>query len=185
MAFYWKCPECGDQIPMNKDGHYCWRVGIAVKRSDGYLVEGPPKPINGTIHEQVKQFMEFVPSQKTPSKPTVPDIDTVNLRESLIAEEFEEYKLAVKNLIAADTEEDKIKAWSEVADAIGDLHYVVAGASVAFGLPMNPIQNAIHEANMRKFGPGHSIRDDGKLVKPEDWTPPDIESIIEKALRKQ
>jgi predicted HAD superfamily Cof-like phosphohydrolase len=67
-----------------------------------------------------------------------------------------------------------------MADAIGDLKYVADGAAVCMGLDMEPVELAIHTANMAKLGPDGKpvVRSDGKCLKPEGWQPPDIASII-------
>jgi len=39
----------------------------------------------------------------------------------------------------------------------------------------------IQSANMRKFPGGKVLRrEDGKVIKPEGWTPPDIESAVKR-----
>jgi hypothetical protein len=62
------------------------------------------------------------------------------------------------------------------ADAIGDAIYVLLGTAVSFGIKLEPIFMAIHNANMAKEG--GSFREDGKLVKPPNWVAPDIESLL-------
>ena len=65
-----------------------------------------------------------------------------------------------------------------LADALGDLDYVVEGARCEWGIDGRPITAAIHVANMAKAtGP---VREDGKRLKPEGWTPPDIEGELRK-----
>lgn len=61
-------------------------------------------------------------------------------------------------------------------DGIGDLIYVALGSAVSFGVDMDPVFHAIHSANMNKVD--GKFRSDGKLLKPEGWKPPDIESIL-------
>ena len=41
-------------------------------------------------------------------------------------------------------------------------------------------QKEVDQANLRKFGPGSYERDDGKWIKPPDWTPPDILGVLER-----
>lgn len=66
----------------------------------------------------------------------------------------------------------------EVADAIADGHYVLTCASAACGIDEEQIIDAVNASNLAKFGPGHTIREDGKLVKPPGFKPPDIEAIL-------
>jgi predicted HAD superfamily Cof-like phosphohydrolase len=142
-----------------------------------------------TIHDQVKEFMTKVPSQETPGRPIVPDAKTLLLRERLITEEFREYREAVERLIdLRDNQapnEDLYQAWADIADALADLHYVVAGAGVAWGLPMNEVQDTVHQANMYKFGEGSWVREDGKQMKPPNWQPPDHVPTIKRACGKK
>ena len=87
------------------------------------------------------------------------------LRLQLIREELEELDSA---MAAFDME--------AIADGIGDLLYVVLGTAVAYGINIDPIFEAIHNANMAKLGGG--MRPDGKILKPEGWQPPDIRSLL-------
>ena len=76
------------------------------------------------------------------SKPQIPSTDRVNLRIELIKEELEEFEDAAR-------EGDIVK----VADALGDILYVVAGAALEFGLgsKMDEVFTKIHSSNMSKI----------------------------------
>lgn len=64
----------------------------------------------------------------------------------------------------------------EVADALGDLDYVVEGMRLELGIDGAPIAAEIHRTNMLKStGP---VRADGKKLKPEGWLPPDIRACL-------
>lgn len=96
-----------------------------------------------TNFEKVKEFNKAF-QLPIPDNPQ-PDLfkndpGLVKLKLDLIIEEVEELKQAVKdqNLI-------------EVADALGDILYVVYGAGISFGLPMDKIFSMIHESNMSKL----------------------------------
>jgi predicted HAD superfamily Cof-like phosphohydrolase len=119
-----------------------------------------------------KQTKEF--NQKVGH--TVNSIPSLKVKEpklwpELINEEFEEFKKAVeeKNII-------------KIADALGDLIYVINGAATAYGIDLDPILDEIHRSNMTKIG-GH-IREDGKVLKPESYEPPNIKEIILKQLKE-
>jgi predicted HAD superfamily Cof-like phosphohydrolase len=61
-------------------------------------------------------------------------------------------------------------------DGMCDLLYVVIGSAVAAGVDLDPHFSEVHRANMTKTtGP---VRDDGKQLKPDGWTPPDHERIL-------
>ena len=69
---------------------------------------------------------------------------------------------------------------ADIADAIGDAIYFLLGTAVCYGIDMEPVWQEIHKKNMEKVGGGK--RADGKHLKPEGWTPPDIKSIIDKQI---
>ena len=105
-----------------------------------------------------------------PSAPTLADEATRQLRISLIAEEFGEYQdaLAAGDLV-------------KIADALADLSYVVVGSAVAHGLTrFDEIFAEVHRSNMSKLGEdGQPIRrDDGKVLKGPNWTPPQLEPLL-------
>lgn len=91
------------------------------------------------------------------------------LRRKLLWEEFQEY-------LEAEQENDFI----EVADALADMCYIIAGTALSYGIPLEKVFDEVHASNMRKLGPdGKPIyREDGKVIKPKDWKPPNIEQIL-------
>ena len=93
------------------------------------------------------------------------------LRISLLAEEFGEY-------IGAERADDIV----EIADALGDLHYIAAGTEIAYGIPGQEVFSEIQRSNMAKLdSEGKPIyREDGKVIKPEGWKSPQIEKILNK-----
>jgi len=98
-----------------------------------------------------------------------------NIAIKLIAEEFDELKQGIQNC-----------SLIEIADALGDLLYVVYGAANRYGIDMEPVFKEIHRSNMTKEG-GY-IQADGKFIKPDSYEPPDLVQIlndqIEKGIRK-
>jgi predicted HAD superfamily Cof-like phosphohydrolase len=66
----------------------------------------------------------------------------------------------------------------KVADGLGDSDYVNEWARCEFGIEGGPIADEIQTKNMEKFGPGSRFREDGKVLKPPDWTPPDIGTVL-------
>lgn len=122
-----------------------------------------------TMFEMVREFHQHY-SMPIGTVPTFILDDTREaLRNHLEVEEQEEWKDAIYN--------DDIV---EVADAIGDYIYVLLGRTVEMGLPMDEIFAEIHRSNMSKLGEdGKPIyREDGKVLKGPNYTPPDIESIL-------
>jgi predicted HAD superfamily Cof-like phosphohydrolase len=121
--------------------------------------------------EQVLEFHEAFGVPVLPA-PQFPDEDRRKLRYRILKEEFEEY-------VAAENEDN----FEEVADALGDMAYIIAGTALEYGIPLDRVLDAIHKANMAKLGPdGKPIkRADGKVIKPEGWQPPDIASALKEA----
>ena len=48
---------------------------------------------------------------------------------------------------------------------------------MSLDIDVRPVFEAVHAANMAKVGGG--VREDGKVLKPPGWQPPDVEAIIE------
>lgn len=63
-----------------------------------------------------------------------------------------------------------------VADGLADVIYIALGIAVRCGMDLQPIFEAVHWSNMAKKGGG--FRDDGKIMKPEGWQPPDIKGEL-------
>jgi predicted HAD superfamily Cof-like phosphohydrolase len=65
-----------------------------------------------------------------------------------------------------------------VADGACDVHVVVSGTCVEFGIPEDLVYEEVHRANMAKAGGGKD--DFGKSIKPEGWTPPDVAGVLKR-----
>jgi predicted HAD superfamily Cof-like phosphohydrolase len=99
--------------------------------------------------------------------PQFPTPEVEKLRVSLMAEELLEVTNAIVN-----------RDMVGIADGLADLLYVLLGTAVAYGIDLEPIFQAVHNANMAKEGGGK--RADGKVRKPRGWTPPDVEFLLSK-----
>ena len=95
------------------------------------------------------------------------------LRFNLMKEENEEYFEAAQN-------NDLV----EVADALGDMLYILCGTIIEHGMQdkIEEVFNEIQRSNMSKLGEdGKPIyREDGKVLKGPNYFKPDIKSILEK-----
>ena len=121
-----------------------------------------------TNFEKVGIFMKtFGQELKTKSELSTEKIN--KLRISLIEEELEELKLAIK--------ENNIK---EVADALTDILYVTYGAGHAFGINLDKCFEEVQNSNMSKLGEdGTPIKaENGKVMKGPGFFAPDLESIL-------
>lgn len=61
----------------------------------------------------------------------------------------------------------------QIADGTADVKVVVTGTQSCFGIDDEPVQAIVDFNNLSKFGLGHSIRADKKLVKPADFEGPE------------
>jgi predicted HAD superfamily Cof-like phosphohydrolase len=121
-----------------------------------------------TNFEKVENFMRAF-GQDVKDHPELADFNTAELRLELITEEVQELATAIDN--------DDIV---EIADALTDILYVVYGAGHAYGIDLDDCFDEVHRSNMSKLGPeGKPIyREDGKVLKGPDYSPPDLESVI-------
>ena len=109
---------------------------------------------------------------KVNENPTV-EIDNalIELRYRLMQEENSEYLEAAKN-----------KDLIEVADALGDMLYILCGTILTHGLQykIDEVFNEIQRSNMSKLGnDGNPIyRNDGKVMKGPNYFKPDIYKIL-------
>jgi predicted HAD superfamily Cof-like phosphohydrolase len=93
--------------------------------------------------------------------------DRMRLRYDLLDEENSEYVLADNHV--------------ELADALGDMLYVLIGTVVEHGLSdkIEAVFDEIHRSNMTKVVDGVvKKRDDGKILKPSGYQKPNIENIL-------
>lgn len=112
-----------------------------------------------------------IENKSQPSAAVKPEV--IELRHRLMHEENEEYLEAAKagNL-------------AEVADALGDMMYILCGTILSHGLQdiIEDVFEEIQRSNMSKLGvDGKPIyREDGKVLKGPGYFRPNIEAIIQK-----
>ena len=129
------------------------------------------------MKDQLDDLVEFhrVFGAHIEDAPTVdlPD-EVIALRVSLIQEELNEYREAAEScdLVA-------------VADALSDLMYVVLGTYVSHGLQdvAEALFAEVHRSNMSKLDENGQViyRADGKVLKSNRWSPPDLRAILDAA----
>jgi len=68
----------------------------------------------------------------------------------------------------------------EYTDACCDLVYVLVGSLVSFGIDFDACFAEVHRSNMSKLDENGKpiVREDGKILKGPNFTPPDLRSII-------
>ena len=97
--------------------------------------------------------------------------NTNRLRFHLMKEENEEYLQAV--------EDDNL---TEIADALGDMLYVLCGTIIEHGLQdkIEAVFDEIHQSNMSKLDENGKpiFREDGKVIKGVNYFKPNIEAAL-------
>jgi len=121
-----------------------------------------------TNFEKVGLFMKTF-GQEVKNKPSLSSDKINHLRISLIEEELEEFKEAIKN-----------KDLKEVADAITDILYVTYGAGHAFGVNLDKCFDEVQQSNMSKLGSdGKPIYNDaGKVMKGPKYFKPNLSKFL-------
>ena len=121
-----------------------------------------------TNFEKVGLFMTTF-GQEVKTKPDLSSEKINNLRISLINEELEEFKQAIKN--------NDLK---EAVDALTDIVYVTYGAGHAFGVNLDKCFDEVQKSNMSKLGKdGKPIyNDDGKVMKGPNYFKPDLTKFL-------
>lgn len=72
---------------------------------------------------------------------------------------------------------------ADQADALIDCYYYSLNAACKKGINLSKIFDIVHESNMNKRDPitlKFIKRDDGKIIKPDGWEPPNIVKEIER-----
>tara|TARA_B100000945_G_scaffold289382_1_gene262403 strand:- start:218 stop:589 length:372 start_codon:yes stop_codon:yes gene_type:complete len=107
--------------------------------------------------------------QEVKNKPGFSSEKINNLRISLINEELEELKQAMKN--------NDLK---EVVDALTDILYVTYGAGHAFGVNLDKCFDEVQKSNMSKLGEdGKPIYNEaGKVMKGPNYFKPDLSKFL-------
>lgn len=130
-----------------------------------------PLKLHDTINF-VKEFHEAFGIENNEEPTSKLSKDVVELRHRLMHEENEEYLEAARN-------GDLV----EIADALGDMLYILCGTILSHGLQykIEEVYKEIQRSNMSKLDEnGEPIyREDGKVMKSSLYFPPDIKRILE------
>lgn len=124
------------------------------------------------------QVFDHLISTKPTTRPFASDEENKklhDLRVELIREETRELQEALE-----------LNDLVEVADAVADLLYVVIGAGLCYGIPMEEVFAEVHRSNMTKLDENGNVlrRDDGKILKSAlfEEPQPGIRAILERHL---
>jgi ADP-ribose pyrophosphatase YjhB (NUDIX family)/predicted HAD superfamily Cof-like phosphohydrolase len=102
-----------------------------------------------------------------PDRPTG-QVSSWQQRRDFLEEEVREYAAAAE---AGDI--------VEIADALGDLLYVVYGTALVHGIPLDAVFAEVHRSNLTKID-GRSIGPGTKAPKPTGYRPPNLRPLLER-----
>jgi NTP pyrophosphatase (non-canonical NTP hydrolase) len=122
----------------------------------------------------VASLLEFNQAFDIPKldSPDIGSDELIELRIKLLREEVEEYAEAAR---AGDL--------VEVLDALADIGYILAGTILNHGMQniYDDAFNEVHRSNMAKLVDGKVLRrEDGKVMKPQGWTAPQLAQFVTK-----
>jgi len=126
-----------------------------------------------TMNPMVSSLLEFNNAFEIPKldSPGLGTSELIELRIKLLTEEVQEYAEAAR---AGDM--------VEILDALADIGYILAGTIINHGM-QNIYDESfaeVHRSNMAKLVDGKVIRrDDGKVLKPQDWQPPNLVQFLQ------
>lgn len=180
-----RCPDpdkpANGEEPVSQDDVYCVETAARgfqwTKEQERILQERrTPRVRTGSMRDAALDVQRFHEVTDTPvlTVPEFPSDERIVLREDLIIEEV------VNELLRALRERDMIGT----ADGAIDSIYVIVGMLLELGCPVSELWDEVQRSNMSKaiLQPDGSFkvikRADGKVTKPEGWTPPDIAGIL-------
>lgn len=149
-------------------------------RFQNYVKNKPPRgqaePVQDSRQalgrEMLTAVIAFHEAFDLPRQP-LPEVDIADslakLRVALMEEE-------VGELIGAVDHSDIIA----IADALADIVYVAYGTAVTYGIDLDRVLSEVHRSNMSKLDKDGQplIRDDGKVIKSDQYFPPDIAGVL-------
>jgi predicted HAD superfamily Cof-like phosphohydrolase len=144
---------------------------LVVHRIQAILDSAPPAPRVSSSSAMVRQFHEAfgvaVDAEDTP--------ELRRFRTCLIGEESDEVYRA---LFPWDRDPAPLE---DVAKELADLIYVVHGTAVSLGIDLDEAVRRVHASNMSKRNPDGTVsyRDDGKVLKPATYRPPDMAGVVQ------
>ena len=154
-----------------------------IRLMEGFAaLQNKPQPTaeGAEANRHIRQLKEFHTAFNLPQRdiPTIIPPDEFKLRHKILVEE-------VGELSDAYFVDDIV----EVADAITDCLYVLIGTALQFGIAdkLEACFDEVHRSNMSKLGnDGYPImREDGKVMKGENYTRPDLKSILSEPIVAQ
>ncbi|BBM88533.1 hypothetical protein COTS27_00214 [Spirochaetota bacterium] len=119
--------------------------------------------------KQVRKFAIKVAERPLPNQPNLLTKEDVSFITRMVNDELAELKAA--------------KTLTDQSDALVDTIYYILHIACKNGINLDPLFEIVHAANMDKVAKGvNRRRSDGKVLKPENWQPPEpkLAHILEK-----
>ena len=128
--------------------------------------------VHKTMNPIIASLLEFNNAFEIPKieNPGIGSEELIELRIKLLQEEVAEYAEAARG-------GDLV----EVLDALADIAYILAGTVINHGMQhvFDDAFAEVHRSNMAKLVDGKVLRrEDGKVMKPENWQPPNLSQFI-------
>ena len=134
-------------------------------------------PLN-YAHDFMDYYVQFARAFSIPKGDLNSPLDRKHLVRALdhVIEEHDETMRAATAYLASGSLENL----TEFADGIVDSIYVLCQAAYMFDIPLKEAFLEVHRSNMRKVGADGTVkrREDGKILKPEGWTPPNLWEVL-------
>ncbi len=159
-----------------------WKQREIINRVTGEkFVANVPKTMVDMVREWSIAYKrpvsdKLIPLPKLPAQLWSAELNKIyELRGRLHHEEFTELEFAM----AAANEKD-------IIDGICDLIWVLIGTALELGLPIENGFREVFRSNMSKLGPDGKpiLREDGKILKGPNFTPPDWDKVFKEWERK-
>ena len=160
------------------------------------------------VKDQSSHVRDFTvgAGQTCPDHPEIMDRKEVDFISKMILDEVmelmatvyppEEAKANLKQMIDesknidmipyTDDENGKIAKIADQADALVDIEYYMLNCACKKGVNLSSLFGVVHAANMAKKDPASGKflkREDGKIIKPAGWQPPNIEAEIARQMK--
>ena len=116
-----------------------------------------------------------------------PSHKLVSLYHELVREEIGELEEAMSAFNASENAQEEAQASADALDAVCDSIWVLIGLARVMNLPIEWGWDAVAATNLKKIDPELGIvrRDEnGKIMKPERWVPPDMLRIVNESRRQ-
>ena len=181
-----KCPE--KPRPMGKE-YVRWLAKMMVSENIEFLMSHY-KTFDEAAEEMINLVLaDLLEKTGKPTKRTKEHHNHVlgNFRNNVssMMREFRDMRIPNEDMPERSwplTDEEKIECQM---DGLVDSHYYALNGAAKHGMNLDSMFNVVHSANMAKRNPEtgeFERREDGKVIKPEGWSPPDTIGEVKRQL---